>query len=465
MESFPLEQKIEKCGIVGIISKNNKNVADSILKSMLALQHRGQDAAGISIFNKKLFTKKGMGLVSEVFKAPIKLAGNVGIGHTRYPTAGRLVMGDVQPVIYGKVAVAHNGNIANYDEIKNQLKKQGIKLKTTVDSELIAILLDLGLKDGIDNAVRRVMETLDGAYSVVALVDGKLIAFRDKNAIRPLAYGENDEAVIFASETSAFDINSIDYSGEVAGGEFASINPNTFAVEKTQILPPQVRHCMFEYVYFSRPDSRINGKFVFEVRKKLGEQLASEHPVNADIVVPVPDTSRTAAESFSRCLKIPIEEGLIKNRYIARTFIMPNQNQRSDAVKVKLNAVRGILKNKRVVLIDDSIIRGTTLTEIVKLVRAAGAKEVHLRITCPPVIAPCFYGVDMSTYKELIAANKSVEEIRVALGADSLGYLSIDGLKKAINLPICTGCIDEDYPTPTAKKLANERRGAPNGRC
>lgn len=453
--------KKEECGIVGIISKRGKDVAPLLYNALVALQHRGQDAAGFAVLcpDGKIEERKGLGLVREIFKeGDLEIKGAIGVGHTRYPTTGRCDMCDVQPSVYGGIAVAHNGHLANYPQLKKRLSAMGRNYMSTVDSEPIAMLLDEKRNEGAESAVLHVMNTLDGAYSDAAIFESRLLVFRDPHAIRPLVWGEDDDFVVFASETVALDINNIPYRGGLVGpGEMVLLDAAGNRKQKT-ILAREPRHCMFEYVYFSRPDSVINGKSVYETRKRLGQALAKEHPVKADVVVPVPDTSRQAAQSFADALAIPVEEGLIKNRYIGRTFIMPNQGARSEAVRLKLNPVRSVLEGKRVVLVDDSIVRGTTLREIVKLVRAAGAEEVHLRITCPPIRAPCFYGVDMSTFKELIANKRTVEKIREFLGADSLGYLSIEGLKAAIGLPLCTGCLNEDYPTEMAKKLAKERK-------
>lgn len=467
MDSSSVTEKHEECGIIAIYSKHGKNVAPLLYNALMALQHRGQDAAGFVVYDgKKLIEQKGIGLVSEIFKEDsLKVRGSIGIGHTRYPTTGRCFIEDVQPTAMDGVATAHNGHIANYNEIKRMIGGQGHILKSNVDSEPIAYMLHEGMSKGktIDENMRKVMETLDGAYSDVAIVNGVLAVFRDPHAIRPLVYGETGDYICFASETCALDINGIPYTGNVDGGELITIENGE--LNRRTIMEGEPRYCMFEYVYFSRPDSIINGRGVFEVRKLLGEQLAKEHPVAADIVVPVPDTARTAAETFAKATKIPFEEGLIKNRYVGRTFIMPSQDKRTNAVRLKLNPVREIIAGKRVVLVDDSIVRGTTLREIVRLVRGAGAKEIHLRITCPPVKAPCFYGVDMSTYKELIANNKSIEEIRRFLDVDSLGYISIGGLRKAVGLPICTGCLNEDYITQHARKLAKEKRDGGHGCC
>ncbi len=459
--SYSSEKK-EECGIIAIFSKKDNDVSQAVYRSLIALQHRGQDAAGMVTFDgKQLKTQKGLGLVGEIYKDGLTVNGHIGIGHTRYPTTGACNIEDVQPSNYKNISVTHNGHLANYDLVKKDLEKRGFKFTATVDSEMIAFLLSEKISLGSEAAAKHVMETLDGAYSDAVIMNGELYIFRDPFAIRPLCWGENENYIAFASESVALDVNGIPYKGEIEPGELVKVTKN--GLERKSILKKGTRHCMFEYVYFSRPDSIVNGKYVYEVRKNLGRMLAKEHPANADIVVAVPDTSRTAAEEYSRALNIPLEEALIKNRYVARTFIMPTQEKRVQAVRMKLNPVRGIVEGKRVVIVDDSIVRGTTLREIVALVKNAGAKEVHVRITSPPIIAPCFYGVDMPTYKELIASNKSVDEVRKFIGAESLGYLSIDGLKKAIGLPICSGCIEEGYPTEYAKKLAETKKGVPHG--
>lgn len=467
MDSTSGTEKREECGIIAIYSKHGKDIAPLMYNALMTLQHRGQDAAGFVVYNEReLVPKKGLGLVSDIFKGEdLSIKGSIGIGHTRYPTTGRCLIEDVQPSIIQNIATAHNGHLANYGEIKKMLTQEGHDIKSNVDSEPIARILYKKRTEGktIDEAVEYLMKTLDGAYSDVTIVDGMLAVFRDPHAIRPLVYGENDEYICFASETCALDINNIPYTGNVLGGELVTVEKGN--IKRRMIKSGEPRHCMFEYVYFSRPDSIINGKYVYEVRKKLGEVLAMEHPVNADIVIPVPDTARTAAEAFSKIAGIPFEEGLIKNRYIGRTFIMPSQDKRTAAVRLKLNPVRGIVSGKRVALIDDSIVRGTTMREIIALVKDAGAREVHLRITCPPIRAPCFYGVDMSTYKELIANNKDIEGTRKFLEVESLGYISIQGLRKSIGLPICTGCLDEEYVTPYARKLAREKKDDMHGCC
>ncbi|MEW6035598.1 MAG: amidophosphoribosyltransferase [Candidatus Micrarchaeota archaeon] len=519
MVSFSSEKK-EECGIIAIYSKNGEDVAPYIYRALVALQHRGQDAAGMVVLGPqqpasgsrpsarsagglgasapwqavsgsgsgvlgfggtegrvqnpeqetpnpgleagggKLVARRGLGLVSDIFtKEDMLLKGRLGIGHTRYPTTGRCLMEDIQPSVIDGISVTHNGHIANYDAVRSSLESEGYAFTGTVDSEPIAYLLHSQLKQGrsVEDAVRHVMGTLDGAYSDAAIINGRLAVFRDPHAIRPLVWGENDRFVSFASESCALDVNGIPFKGSVDGGELVIL---ASPMERKSLMKKEPRHCMFEYVYFSRPDSVINGKEVLEVRKRLGTLLAREHPADADVVVPVPDTSRTAAEAYARAQSIPLEEGLIKNRYIGRTFIMPRQEERSGNVRLKLNPVRSLVAGKRVVLIDDSIVRGTTLKEIISLVRGAGASEVHVRITCPPIRAPCFYGVDMKSYRELVASDKQEDEVARFLGVDSLGYLSLAGLREAIGQPICTGCLNGDYVTPVARRLAAERKSA-----
>ena len=297
---------------------------------------------------------------------------------------------------------------------------------------------------------------------VLLTSEGELIAFRDPQAIRPLCFGRNGDKIVFASESVALDITNCKLQGDLAPGEVAVVSKEG-VVRKVVAGEGKPRHCMFEYVYFSRPDSKMDGRWVYEVRHKLGRALARAAPVKADFVVAVPDTARSAVEGYSEESKIPVAEGLIKNRYIGRTFIMPSQKKRESAVKLKLNAVRHIIEGKSIVLIDDSIVRGTTMGPIVKLVREAGAREIHLRITCPPVIGPCFYGIDLPTYKELIAANKSVEEIRKFIGADTLVYQTVDDLVKAIGMKresLCLGCVTEDYPTAFGQEISKKIKQA-----
>jgi amidophosphoribosyltransferase len=462
MDNFELR---EACGVIGAYSFKKKPVAHAIYLGLLALQHRGQDGAGVAVVeHEAIEMQKGVGLVADVIKKDFLagLKGYVGVGSTRYPTTGTPSIRDTQPFVIGYtqngIANAHNGNLVNYVQMREMLQKDGRRLESKCDSEIIVELFGRELaaaKDDFFKAAKACMEKLDGGFAE-AMATGKndLFAFRDPYGIKPLCYGWNDDLFMVASESVALDINKVPMKGHVKPGEAMLMRDGKLT--KKHLLTKRMATCMFEYVYFSRPDSELDAGSVYEIRVRLGEQLARDSPAKADIVVPVPDTARPAAEGYARQSKIPFAEGLIKNRYVARTFIMPTQMAREQAVRIKLNPLRSVLKGKRVVLIDDSIVRGTTLQQIVQLVRDAGAKEVHVRITSPPIIGPCFYGVDMSNHKELIAANHSVEEIRKKLGADSLAYQKIDSLNKAIGLTnkqMCNGCLHENYPTPLAQKV------------
>jgi len=449
-----MDEKREECGVVGVYSKLGKNVTPLIYRALYALQHRGQDAAGLALYSgEHIIERKGVGLVESVFKKEdLELNATIGIGHTRYPTLGsKCSEKDVGPTVYDGIAIAHNGHVANFNELKTELEKEGYKFMSSVDSEPMMYYLDKD-KEDLKGAVEKIMKDFEGSFSDVGIYHGKLIGFRDEREIRPLVWGENKDFIMIASETVALDVNGIEYKGDIRGGSYFVVEEGNLS--KTQVVERKPRHCMFEYVYFSRPDSIINGRSVRLVRALLGEELAKESPVKADVVIPVPDTSRTAAMAFAKELGIEYEEGLIKNRYVGRTFIMPTQEKRKNAVKLKLNPVRDVVADRKVVIIDDSIVRGTTMKEIVQLIRGAGAKEVHVRITSPPIKAPCFYGVDIPTFSELIANKKSVEQIKEFIGADGLAYLSLEGLKKATGVPICDACLTGNYHTDYVKKLA-----------
>lgn len=481
----------EECGVAGVVSFSGRDVAPVLYRALIALQHRGQDAAGMAVWDgkKKINLHKGLGLVSEAFDEHmlVSLSGPVGIGHTRYPTIGSGRLEDAQPYMEKEpfgIALAHNGNIANYGTIRSRMESDGRVFCSTCDADLMLAVLIKHLKsalardgskppssDALFKAISLSMDELDGSYSVCAVTArGELVIYRDPHAIRPLVWGKNDDFIMFASESTALDINDIPLLGDVGAGEALIITQSGQVQKRQLIAKPQASHCMFEYVYFSRPDSVAEGRFIYNVRKELGRRLAKSAPAAADIVVAVPDTSRPAAEGYSSASGIPMEEGLMKNRYVGRTFIMASQALRSSAVKLKLNAVRPLVAGKRVVLIDDSIVRGTTSGPILKLLRDAGAAEIHLRIACPPVLAPCFYGVDIPTFTELPAAKKSVEEIRQMVGADSLAYTTIDDLVGAIGMKkeeLCLGCVTGKYPTPLGNNIAAmlKKRGSdPNVR-
>ncbi|MCX8196859.1 MAG: amidophosphoribosyltransferase [Candidatus Micrarchaeota archaeon] len=465
-------EKKEYCGIFGIYSFEGASVAHQIYLGLMNLQHRGQDSAGAaSTDGRELFSLRGLGFVSDVLneRSIESLKGFAGIGHVRYPTIGAGGIEDAQPFVASaagkKFALAHNGNLSNYGRIRKQMESQGFKFSSSCDAELILAVFVQAYerKQDLFSAIKEVMEKLDGAYSVVLLSgQGELVAFRDPLAIRPLCFGRGKDSIVFASESVALDIINCKLEGDLSPGEAVLVTKK--GIQRKQLVKPShPKHCMFEYVYFSRPDSKVDGKWVYEVRYRLGQALARAAPVKADVVIPVPDTARSAVEGYSAESKIPVAEGLIKNRYVGRTFIMPSQQKRADAVRLKLNAVRQILEGKKVVLIDDSIVRGTTMGPIVKLVRDAGAKEIHLRITCPPIIGPCFYGIDLPTYSELVAANKNVEEIRKMVGADSLVYQSVSDLVAAIGLPkesLCLGCLTQKYPTSFGNYLSSKMKAA-----
>jgi amidophosphoribosyltransferase len=471
LESIGAEKR-EYCGALGIYSFAGKDIAHDIYLGLMNLQHRGQDSAGAAVFGKKgLLAKRGLGYVPDVLnqEAIDSLPGHVGVGHVRYPTIGAGGAEDAQPFLAEaagvKIALAHNGNVSNYGRVRKAMEDGGAIFCSTCDAELILASYARHFEKTTDHfeAAAGMMGSMDGAYSVVLATDrGELVAFRDPQAIRPLCFGQDSEKIVFASESVALDIIGCPLAGDLAPGEVIVVSQQ--GVERKVVSGgKKPRHCMFEYVYFSRPDSRLDGKWVYEVRHRLGRQLAKAAPVKADVVVAVPDTARSAVEGYSEQSGIPVAEGLIKNRYIGRTFIMPSQKKRQEAVRLKLNAVRHVVEGKRVVLIDDSIVRGTTMGPIVKLVRAAGAKEVHLRITCPPVLSPCFYGIDIPSFKELVAANKSVEEICKSVGADSLVYQSMDGLVASIGMKreeLCTGCISGEYPTEFGGMLARKMKEA-----
>lgn len=460
----------DKCGIIGIHSKNpSKDVSTSIYYALYALQHRGQESAGITTFGQfGVNHHYGMGLVTDVFnKSKLEqMKGNVGIGHVRYSTTGGSKIENSQPFVTdlddGFISVAHNGDIVNSGELKQELIKKGYLFRSTTDSEIVCYLIKEECRRGIPtlDALDKVSSKLEGAYSLVVLINDKLYVMRDPMAMKPLVLGQTDDAYVLASETVAFDVIGAEFIRDLEPGEVIYIEDNQI---KNHILPSakgsKLAHCMFEYVYFARPDSVIDGKSVYSVRLNIGKKLYEEFPVDADLVIPVPDSSIPAAIGYARASGIPYGEGLIKNRYVGRTFIMPTQKERELAVKLKVNPMNSEIEGKRIVVIDDSIVRGTTSESLIKILKKAGAKEVHMMIGCPPVIAPCYYGVAMATKEELIANNYSIEEIREKLDAETLGYISMEGLIEAIGISedeLCLGCINEEYPTEIPEDLEPE---------
>ena len=452
----------EECGVVAIYG--HPEASKLAYLSLYALQHRGQESAGIVASNgERLELHKAMGLVSDIFTANVLagLPGSLAIGHTRYSTTGDSALLNAQPIMVecnkGKIALAHNGNITNAVEVHAQLEQQGSIFQTTSDTEVIVHLIARSREQTLVDAMADSLRRIEGAFSLVLLTSDRVFAARDPRGFRPLVMGRisgqaahRADTIVFASETCAFDLIGATYEREVKPGELVIVGPEGVHSRFYSAQQPQ-SNCIFEHVYFSRPDSIVFGRAVQQTRDAMGRQLAVEAPVQADIVVPVPDSGVTAAMGFARQSGIPIQFGLIRNHYVGRTFIEPEQRVRDFGVKLKLNPVRHVLEGKRVVLIDDSIVRGTTSRKIVRMVRDSGAREVHMRISCPPTISPCYYGVDTPSKSALIAANKSVEEIREYIGADSLAYLSLEGLRKAAGEGAepcyCTACYTGKYPT------------------
>jgi amidophosphoribosyltransferase len=459
-----LSELREKCGIIGVAARE-KHVAVDLYNGLVALQHRGQESAGISVFDGiNVANKKGMGLVTQVFteKELQGLYGTVGIGHVRYSTTGSSVIENAQPFFLKgqkkKLAVALNGNIVNYSELKKELEAKGIVFSSTTDTELIAQMLSLEMhkEQEVFEAVKAVMEKLDGAYCVLALSsEGEIIAFRDPKGFKPLCLGKRGDDLIIASETCALDAIDAKLVKEIGAGEAVVIKDG--ALEEKKLFSEQTAHCMFEYVYFARPDSVVNRVEVFKVRENLGRELARMYGEKGiDVVVPVPDSGRSAAYGFAEENGFKFAEALIKNRYVWRTFIMPSDTDRKASVKLKLNPIRSIVEGKRVALVDDSIVRGNTMGKIVSLLKDAGARDVHVMVSCPKIIAPCYMGTDFPTYKELIATRHSTEEIAEKIGADSVNYMSLEGLVKAIGLPrerLCMACLTDVYPTKQRPRI------------
>lgn len=451
----------EACGIFGIYAPG-EDVARLTYFGLFALQHRGQESAGIAISSgSEIVDYKDMGLVSQVFDERILsiLKGRFAIGHVRYSTTGSSQISNAQPVVVKKsrrsIALVHNGNLVNTAELRRRLEREGVHFESTTDSEVIAHYIANSPKVKVEEAIAEVMPRFKGAYSLLILTPGKLIAVRDPYGIRPLCLGRLDHSYVFASETCALNTIGAEYEREVEPGEIVVVDKS--GVRSFPGLPAKrASICIFELIYFARPDSYIYGKSLHQTRRRMGRSLAKEHPVKADLVVSIPDSSTPAAIGFAEKSGIPFGEGVIKNRYIHRTFIQPDQRLRDLGVKMKINPLKEALKGKRIALVDDSIVRGTTSQKIVKIFKEVGAKEVHVRVASPPISFPCFYGIDMATPQELIAANHSVEEVRKILGADSLAHLSIEGLIKAVDQPanlFCLACFNDDYPIKIPKQL------------
>ncbi len=449
----------EECGVFGVYAPG-ADVARITFFGQFALQHRGQESAGIAVWNNGVIKlKKNLGLIQQVFRDDDLelLKGTVAIGHNRYSTTGSNNSINAGPFVatsdLGPVAVAHNGNLINTASLRAQLEEAHLEFDSTTDSELIAKSIAFSPGSTWVERMKNGSKQWKGAYSLTIIADGCLYAMRDPIGIRPLCYGklDQDRGWVVASESCALSTVGAEYIGEVEPGEIVEFSHNGVKVHQFE-RPEKISNCIFEFIYFARPDSILNGETVYNVRKRMGAILWEEQPVDADVVVPVPDSGIPAAIGFSEASKIPFAHGLIKNRYIARTFINPDQTIREQGIALKLNPLRSELEGKRVVLIDDSIVRGSTTGKIVQLIKDhGGAKEVHVRISAPPITDPCFFGIDTANKEQLIAAVKTVPEIREHIHADSLGYMSIEGLLRSTNLPkdsFCLGCFTADYPIP-----------------
>jgi amidophosphoribosyltransferase len=459
------------CGVFGIYG--HPNAAELTYYGLYALQHRGQESAGIVASDGKQFRKHlGMGLVPQIFDGEIlhNLVGSMAIGHTRYSTTGSSKIQNAQPLTVdcarGQIAIAHNGNLTNAAQLREELEAKGSIFQTTVDSEIILHLMAQPTLGGEENNLVQTMRRIEGAYSLVIMTERELIGVRDPHGFRPLSLGKVGEAWVLASETCAFDQIHAKFVRDVEPGEIVIIDE--CGPRSVQAFPGHERQafCIFEYVYFARPDSTIAGRSVYRARVELGRQLARENGVVADIVVPVPDSGNCAALGYSLESGIPFEMAFVRNHYVGRSFLQPSQLIRDFNVRVKLNLIGDLVKGQRVIIVDDSIVRGTTCKTRVNNLKEAGAKEVHVRVSCPPHMNPCVYGIDFPDRNKLMAVNHSLEEIRRYLNADSLAYLSIDGMVKATGRPgnaFCKACYDGDYPVPYDPKLEKhimERRRA-----
>ncbi len=440
------------CSVIGLF--NVPEAAKYAYFGLFSLQHRGQEAAGIaSSDGERIHIAKGRGLVTQVFdeKKLSKLIGNSAVGHTRYSTAGEDSVLDAQPIFarydLGQIAVVHNGNLTNAKVVRKELIKEGAIFQTFMDTENIIHLIARSQKEHLYDRIIEALHKIEGAYSMVLLSRKKMFAMRDPHGFRPLVMGRLGNGWVVASETCAFDLIGAEYVRDIRPGELVVFEEGE-EPRSIQVFEPTPTKCIFEYIYFARPDSDIFGKNVYKLRKAMGQELAKEYPVAADMVIPVPDSGVAAAIGYSKASKIPFELGIIRNHYVGRTFIEPTQEIRDLKVKMKLNPIKEVIKGKRLIVIDDSIVRGTTSRKIVSILKEFGAKEVHMRISAPPTTGPCYYGVDTPTKEELISSRMSVEETRKYIGADTLAYLSIEGLLRSVgnDLSYCMACFDGNYP-------------------
>ena len=460
----------ECCGVFGVYAPSEE-VARLTFFALFALQHRGQESAGIATSDgKNLHVYASMGLVSQVFDehSLSHLTGHIAIGHNRYSTRGSSRVNNAQPLLIGtgsnSFAIAHNGNLVNAEHLHEELVGQGYTFRTSTDTEVIANLLLSSTENSWIDRIRYTMHRLQGAYSLVIMTNDGLFGVRDPLGVRPLCLGTINNGWVIASESCALNHIGANFLREIEPGEIVSITEN--GVDSYREESGKRAVCIFEYIYFARPDSIINGRLLYPARMAMGEGLAEEYPVDADLVMGVPDSATAAGIGYSHRSNIPLGEGLLKNRYVGRTFIEPDQRIRDLGVKLKFNPLPEMLNGKRLVVVDDSIVRGTTTPQVIKMLKRAGVKEVHMRICAPPIRYPCFFGVDMATRRELIASQKTVPEVRDFIGADSLGHLSIDGLIKAVALPkdiFCLACFTGNYPIPVQlemDKLALETMSA-----
>lgn len=458
-DDYYLDELHEECGVFGVYSQENRNVAYTVYYGLYALQHRGQESAGIAVaFADKISYYKGMGLVPDIFsngKLDTLPEGDIAIGHVRYSTTGASQLLNAQPVVFtgkcGKMALAHNGNLTNTKQLRDELIRSNAVFQTTIDSEVMAVMIN-SLSDGdILTGVKRACPRFKGSYALVIMTTDKLIAVRDPFGIRPLCIGTVVDDYIVASETCALDAVGANYLRDVKPGEIVVIDSNGVHSYMMDNLPEKSQMCIFEYVYFARHDSVLDGCSVYEARKEAGKLLARYYPVEADLVSGVPDSANVAARGYAEESGIPFVEALAKNRYVGRTFIQPDQHQRENSLSVKMNALRANIRGKRVIIIDDSIVRGTTMRKIIKMLRDAGASEVHIRICSPIIKHPCHLGIDIQTYGQLIGAYKDEDQICESLGADSVRYLTVEQLVstcKNANVGFCLGCFVGKYPYP-----------------
>ena len=473
-DNLPKEGLHEECGVFGIYSDGSLNPAYACYNGLLALQHRGQESCGIAVSDYGVMNyRKDMGLVTEVFNNSIldSLSGQMAVSHVRYSTAGGSVLENAQPLVMryikGTLAVAHNGNLTNAVEIRRELEKKGAIFQTTIDSEVICYCIARARirTHSAEDAVREALKHLEGAYSLLVMSPTKLIAARDPHGFRPLCMGKLNGTIVFASESAALDACGAEFVRDIKPGEMVVVDKNgvrsvMFNTECKKSL------CIFEYIYFARTDSMVDGISVYEARKQAGRILAREFPVEADMVIGVPESGIDAAIGYSEESGIPYEKGIVKNGYIGRTFIKPSQSERMQSVRIKLNPINDMVKGKRVVVIDDSIVRGTTIDRITNMLRAAGAKEVHMRISSPPFLWPCYYGTDIPSRGELIAVNHTIDEICKLSGADTLAYLPVDTLDEMLGGKLCDccdACFSGNYPAATTKvTLKGKERGGMN---